>query len=63
MTIKQASTSSQKDSNLLHMAIKNNLGRTVEYMIKNKLVSPNQLALIQSIRQPALCLAARLDLC
>ena len=35
----------------------------VDYLIKNEHASPNQLALVQSIRQPALCLATRLDNC
>ena len=55
MAIKQSSTSSHhsasyRDSNLLHLAIKNNLVRTIEYVLKREIASPNQLALIQSIR-------------
>ena len=58
----QGRNNTGKESNLLHLAIKSNLPRTVEHLIKTEIVSPNQLATIQSIKQPALCLATRLDL-
>jgi len=58
-----SSTSSKDSNHLLHLAIKNNLFRSVDYLLRTGTVSPNQLALIQSIKQPALCLAARLNFC